>query len=158
MVYRRPDWDTYFLQITDLVARRSTCVRRKVGALIVKDNRILASGYNGAPQGLEHCLEVGCLRESMNVPSGTRHELCRGLHAEQNALIQAARYGVSTTGAICYCTTTPCVICAKMLIQAGIKKIVAGSRYPDPLAERLLNEAGIPVELNQVDTTSNKGE
>jgi dCMP deaminase len=142
---RRPSWDEYFMQITHLVAERSTCLRRKVGALIVKDKRILTTGYNGAPSGLNHCLDVGCLREKMNIPSGQRQELCRGLHAEQNAIIQAAIMGVKIGGATLYCTTFPCVTCAKMLINANIKKIIYASGYPDELSEEMLAEAGIDL-------------
>ncbi|MCL0101218.1 cytidine/deoxycytidylate deaminase family protein, partial [Peptococcaceae bacterium] len=113
----RPSWDEYFMNITKVIASRSTCLRRKVGALLVKDNHILASGYNGAPSGLKHCLEIGCLREQQSIPSGQRHELCRGLHAEQNVLIQAAVHGVAIEGATVYVTCQPCVLCAKMLIN-----------------------------------------
>jgi dCMP deaminase len=141
----RPSWDEYFMQITHLVADRSTCLRRKVGALIVKDKRILTTGYNGPPSGLKHCLETGCLREKMNIPSGQRQELCRGLHAEQNAIIQAAIMGVRIDGAILYCTTFPCVTCAKMLINANIKKIIYASGYPDELSKEMLAEAGIDL-------------
>lgn len=139
----RPDWDQYFMDITKVVASRSTCLRRRVGAIIVKDRRILASGYNGAPAGLRHCLEVGCLREQKEVPSGQRHELCRGLHAEQNALIQAAVYGIAIQGAVYYVTHQPCILCAKILINAGIKKIVFQGDYPDPLALDMFEEAGV---------------
>jgi len=132
--------------ITRMVAKRSTCMRRQVGALIVKDKRILATGYNGAPSGLKHCEEVGCIREDSNIPSGERHELCRGLHAEQNAIIQAARHGISIKDSILYCTNSPCVICAKMIINAGIKEVIYEEGYNDPLAMSLLEEAGIKVE------------
>ena len=145
----RPDWHTYFIQIAKLVSTRSTCIRRKVGAVLVKENRILSTGYNGAPQGLTHCLEIGCLREEMGIESGKQHELCRGLHAEQNAIIQAARYGISTRGAICYTTTSPCIICMKMLIQAGVKKIITIESYPDDLAEIMRKESGIAIEFIQ---------
>jgi len=120
----RPSWDQYFIDITHLVATRSTCLRRQVGALLVKDRNILATGYNGTPSGITHCEDVGCLRDRLQVPSGERHELCRGLHAEQNAIIQAARHGVNIDGATLYCTTMPCIICTKMLINAGIRRIV----------------------------------
>jgi len=129
-----------------MVAKRSTCLRRQVGALIVKDKRILATGYNGAPSGLKHCEEVGCIRDKIKVPSGQRHELCRGLHAEQNAIIQAAYHGISIKGATMYCTTSPCVICAKMIINAGIKEVIYEEGYDDPLAMELLKEAGVKVE------------
>jgi dCMP deaminase len=131
------------MKIADLVAERSTCTRRRVGAIIVKDKRIISTGYNGAPRGLKHCLEVGCLREQMGIPSGERQELCRGAHAEQNAIIQAASSGVSMDGATMYCTTAPCSTCAKMIINAGIRRLVLGERYPDALGETLVREAGI---------------
>ena len=121
-------------------------MRRQVGALIVKDKRILSTGYNGAPSGLRHCEEVGCIRKDSNIPSGERHELCRGLHAEQNAIIQAAYHGISIKGSTLYCTNSPCVICAKMIINAGIKEIIYAEGYDDPLAMKLLEEAGIKVE------------
>lgn len=141
----RPDWDEYFMAIAALVARRSTCLRRSVGAVIVKDRRILATGYNGAPAGITHCMETGCLRETMNVASGQRHELCRGIHAEQNAIIQAAYHGVSIQGATLYCTNLPCSICTKMLINAGIGRIYYCSGYADELSQHLLDEADICV-------------
>jgi dCMP deaminase len=144
-INNRPDWDSYFLDIIEVVSRRSTCRRRSVGAGLVRDRRILATGYNGAPSKLKHCLDIGCLREEMNVPSGERHELCRGLHAEQNAIIQAAMHGVSAKGATLYCTNQPCVICAKMIINAGIVRIVIRDNYSDPLAAQMLKEAGISV-------------
>jgi dCMP deaminase len=145
-VRSRPDWDTYFLDIVDLVSRRSTCLRRAVGAGLVRDKRILATGYNGAPSKLKHCLDIGCLREQLSVPSGERHELCRGLHAEQNAIIQAALHGVSAKDSTLYCTNHPCVICAKMIINAGISRIVIRDGYSDKLAADMLKEAGIIVE------------
>ena len=129
-----------------MVAKRSTCLRRQVGAIIVKDKRILATGYNGAPSGLKHCEEVGCIREKKEIPSGQRHELCRGLHAEQNAIIQAAYHGISIKDSTLYCTNSPCVICAKMIINAGIKEVIYEEGYDDPLAMELLKEAGIKVE------------
>jgi dCMP deaminase len=132
--------------ITKLVATRSTCLRRQVGAILVKDKRILASGYNGAPSGLRHCEEVGCLRANSSVPSGERHELCRGLHAEQNLIIQAACHGISIKGAILYCTNKPCVICTKMIINAGIIKIYYEDGYDDPLSDQMINEAGLEIE------------
>lgn len=134
------------MEIAYIVAKRSTCLRRKVGAVVVKEHRILSTGYNGAPAGLAHCAEVGCVREKMNVPSGERHELCRGLHAEMNALLQAAYYGVSVAGAMVYSTNYPCGICAKMLVNSGIKKIVIVADYPDNLAKRILAEAKIVVK------------
>ena len=144
---QRPDWNEYFIDIALLVSRRSTCTRRSVGAVLVKDKRILATGYNGAPSGLAHCAEVGCLRAQQQVPSGQRHELCRGLHAEQNAIIQAAFHGISISGATLYCTTVPCSICLKMLINAGIRQMVCVEGYPDQLTESFLREAGIHIEI-----------
>ena len=142
---KRPDWDEYFLDIADLVSRRSTCRRRSVGAVLVKERRILATGYNGAPSGLRHCLDLGCLREQNNVPSGERHELCRGLHAEQNSIIQAALHGVSVKEATLYCTNHPCSICAKMIINAGVAKVIFQEGYSDQLSEDMLQEAGVEV-------------
>ncbi|UCH20505.1 MAG: cytidine/deoxycytidylate deaminase family protein [Deltaproteobacteria bacterium] len=144
-VENRPSWKDYFMDITALVAQRSTCTRRAVGAIIVKDKRILSTGYNGAPSGIRHCTDVGCLRESLNVPSGERHELCRGIHAEQNAIIQAAYHGVSVKGATLFCTNLPCSICTKMIINAGIKKICYQDGYADSLSEEMFQEAGIEV-------------
>ena len=141
----RPSWDEYFLEVARLVSRRATCLRRSVGAVLVKDKRILATGYNGAPRGLSHCLDVGCIREKLKIPSGQRHELCRALHAEQNALIQASLYGISVKDATLYATNQPCIICAKMLINAGIKEIVVADGYPDRMAAEFLKEAGIKV-------------
>ncbi|SHE58670.1 dCMP deaminase [Caldanaerobius fijiensis DSM 17918] len=141
----RPDWDEYFMEIAHVVMKRSTCLRRHVGAVIVKDKRILATGYNGAPSGIAHCSEVGCLRDQMNIPSGERHELCRGLHAEQNAIIQAAMSGVSIKGSSIYVTNQPCSLCAKMIINAGIIRVIYKGDYPDEFAIKLLNEAGINV-------------
>jgi dCMP deaminase len=141
----RPSWDEYFMDIVNLVARRSTCLRRGVGAVLVKDKRLLTTGYNGAPSGLRHCLEVGCLREEMKISSGERHELCRGLHAEQNAIIQAAVHGVSIKGATLYCTNHPCSICLKMIINAGITDIIYRDGYSDDLAARMLEESSIHV-------------
>jgi dCMP deaminase len=142
----RPSWPEYFMGITKLVATRSTCLRRQVGATLVKDKRILASGYNGAPSGLRHCEDVGCLRANSSVPSGERHELCRGLHAEQNLIIQAAYHGISIKDAILYCTNKPCVICTKMIINAGISKIYYEDGYDDPLADQMIEEAGLEME------------
>ncbi|NLX65001.1 MAG: cytidine deaminase [Clostridiaceae bacterium] len=141
----RPSWDEYFMNIVDLVKTRSTCLRRQVGALIVKDKRILASGYNGAPVGCKHCAEVGCIRNKLNIPSGQRHEICRATHAEQNAIVQAAYSGTSIKGATMYVTTQPCVLCAKLCINAGITKIIFRGDYPDELAMELLKEAGVRV-------------
>ena len=145
MADTRTSWDEYFMDITKRVATRSTCLRRAVGAILVHDKRIIASGYNGGPTGLAHCLDIGCLREKLGIPSGQQHELCRGIHAEQNAIIQAARYGVSIEGATLYCTTQPCTQCTKMLINAGITEIVYAEGYPDDLARELLDESGIVV-------------
>jgi dCMP deaminase len=143
----RISWDEYFIQSAELIARRSTCMRRQVGAVLVKDNRIIASGYNGAPSGIKHCgdREEGCLRMAMNIKSGERHELCRAIHAEQNALIQCSKNGVSAEGATCYVTVSPCIICLKMLINAGVKKIVTYDYYPDELSKELLEESGIEI-------------
>lgn len=131
------------MNITYLVAERSTCLRRKVGAVLVKDKRILATGYNGAPSGLKHCLDIGCLREEEGIPSGERHELCRGLHAEQNVIIQAAYHGISIADSTIFCTNLPCVICTKMLINAGVKYIFYREGYADTLSRDMLAEAGI---------------
>ncbi len=133
------------MEIAELVSKRSTCLRRKVGAVIVKDKRILSTGYNGAPSGIKHCYETGCLREKLKVPSGERHELCRGLHAEQNAIIQAAYHGVEIKGSVLYCTNLPCIICTKMLINAGIIKIYYKDGYPDKLSKDMLDEAKIDL-------------
>ena len=142
----RASWEEYFMQIAEIVKTRSTCLRRQVGALIVKDNRIITTGYNGAPEGIKHCSDLGsCLRSELKIPSGERHELCRALHAEQNAIIQAAKIGVSTQGATMYVTLQPCVICAKMAINAGIKKIVYKGDYPDELSLNMLNEANVEL-------------
>lgn len=141
----RPSWDEYFMRVTREVAERSTCLRRKVGAILVKDKHILATGYNGAPTGLPHCAEVGCLRTQSNVPSGERAELCRGIHAEQNAIIQAAVHGVQIPGATLYSTTQPCILCAKMLINAGVVRIVYEGPYPDELARAMMEEAGLEM-------------
>lgn len=150
----RPSWETYFMDIAHLVAKRSTCTRRAVGAIVVKDRRILSTGYNGAPSKVGHCLDVGCLREQMNIPSGERHELCRGIHAEQNAIIQAAYHGVPIKGATLYCTNLPCVICAKMIINAGIVRIFYESGYADTLSKEMLAEAEVElvkIESNQME-------
>jgi len=142
----RPSWPEYFMSIAKLVATRSTCLRRNVGAVLVKDKKILATGYNGAPTGIRHCEETGCLREKLNVKSGERHELCRGLHAEQNVIIQSAYYGVATKGTTLYSTHKPCIICSKMLINAGVEKIFFAEGYPDTLADEMLAEANIELE------------
>lgn len=139
----RPRIDEYFMEIATVIAKRSTCLRNHVGALFVKNKRILTTGYNGAPSGLPHCDEVGCAREG--VASGTRHELCRAVHAEQNAIIQAALHGVSIEGSTLYCTHQPCILCAKMMINARIRKVVYSSSYPDETALDFLEQAGIEV-------------
>jgi dCMP deaminase len=143
--HARPGWDEYFLDIALLIARRATCRRRSVGAVLVKDRRILATGYNGAPTGLRHCLDLGCLREQYNIPSGQRHELCRGLHAEQNSIIQAALHGVSVKDATLYCTNYPCVICAKMIINAGILAVFYRDGYEDALTLDMFDKAKVSL-------------
>jgi len=140
---KRPSWDSYFIQMAQVVAGRSTCLRRQVGAVMVKDKQILSTGYNGSPSGLQHCDEVGCLRQSLGVPSGERHEICRAVHAEQNALVQAAKHGVAITGADLYTTHQPCVLCTKLLINAGIKRVIYVYSYPDELAVKMATEAGL---------------
>ncbi len=143
---QRPSWDEYFIKMAELAATRSTCIRRQVGAVIVKDKRVITTGYNGAPKGIEHCEDRGgCLREQMGIPSGERHELCIALHAEQNAIIQAATLAQSIEGATIYVTHQPCVICSKMIINAGIRRIVVKEGYPDDLAVKLLEEAGLKI-------------
>ncbi len=142
---KRPTWDEYFMKAAFLVCERSTCLRRRVGAVLVKDRQILATGYNGAPKGISHCEVVGCLREKLGVPSGQRHEICRGLHAEQNVILQAASFGVSTRESTLYITNAPCSICAKMIINAGIKEVVIESEYPDKMAIEFLKQAGITL-------------
>jgi len=144
-VKKRPGWDEYFLEVAGLVSKRATCLRRSVGAVLVKDKKILATGYNGAPSGIRHCEVVGCLREKLKIPSGQRHELCRGLHAEQNVLLQAALYGVGTKESTLYITNQPCIICAKMIINAGISEIVFVGDYPDKMAREFLKEAGTKI-------------
>lgn len=145
--HARPSWDEYFMDIAKAVATRSTCLRRQVGAILVRDKRILATGYNGAPSGLQHCSEAGCLRDRLGVPAGERHEICRGSHAEQNALAQSARYGIAVDGATVYCTNEPCSICTKLLINAGIIEIVYNLPYPDELARQLRSEAGLAARV-----------
>jgi dCMP deaminase len=145
IMLKRPSYDEYFMEMAHVVSKRSTCLRRHVGAILVKDKHILSTGYNGAPKGLKHCSEVGCIREDMNIPSGERHELCRGLHAEQNAIIQAAVFGTSIKGSTLYCTNTPCVVCVKMLINAGVEEIVYSGDYPDDLAKKMLAESKIKI-------------
>lgn len=141
----RLSWDDYFMDITRLVSKRSTCLRRHVGAVIVRDKRMLATGYNGAPRGIAHCEETGCLREKLGIPSGQQQELCRGIHAEQNAIIQAAVSGVSIEGSQIYSVTQPCVVCAKMIINSGIRKVIYQDSYPDELSKQMFDEAGIEL-------------
>ena len=141
----RPSWDEYFMEIADVVKKRSTCIRRQVGAILVKDKQILTTGYNGSPKNLEHCDKTGCKRQELNIPSGQRHELCRALHAEQNAIIQAAHNGVGINGSTLYVTTRSCVLCAKMCINAGISKIIYKGDYPDDMSNEMLEEAGIEM-------------
>jgi len=146
---KRPNWDEYFMKAAFLVSERSTCLRRHVGAVLIKDKQILATGYNGAPMGITHCDSVGCLREKLKVPSGQRHEICRGLHAEQNVLLQAAKHGVSVRESSIYITNAPCSICAKMIINAGITEVIISDNYPDSMAKKFLKEARI--KLRKVD-------
>ncbi|RJS68957.1 cytidine deaminase [ANME-2 cluster archaeon] len=143
----RPTLDEYFMNIADIVATRSTCLRRQIGAVIVRDKRIISTGYNGAPRGAAHCLDIGCIREQENIESGTMHEICRAVHAEQNAVIQAALHGVSTQGSTLYCTHQPCAICAKILINAGIVRVIFRQPYPDNRAMKFFEEAGVEVEV-----------
>jgi dCMP deaminase len=143
----RPSWDEYFMNIAELAATRSTCLRRQVGSVIVKDKKILATGYNGAPSGLKHCLDIGCLRDKLGIPSGERHELCRATHAEQNAIVQAALFGVSIRNSTLYSTTQPCILCTKLIINAGIKKIVIKDSYPDEMSREMLKEAGVEIQI-----------
>jgi dCMP deaminase len=149
---QRPSWDSYFMQITRLVSTRSTCLRRNVGAVLVKDKRILATGYNGVARDLAHCLDIGCLRDKMHVPSGQRHELCRGIHAEQNAIIQAATSGINIQGSVLYVTHYPCSLCVKMILNASINRIHYLEGYPDDLAKELALEGR--MELIQMDPAS----
>lgn len=142
---KRPSLDSYFLEIASVVSKRSTCLRNNVGAVLVRDKRILSTGYNGAPSGLPHCLDMGCIRDQEGIPSGTCHERCRAIHSEQNAIVQAAIHGVSISGSTCYCTHQPCVICAKMLVNAGIVRIVYREAYPDVEALKLFSECRVEV-------------
>lgn len=143
----RPSWEEYFMGIAQLVSRRSTCLRRQVGAVLVKHKNVLATGYNGTPTGVTHCEETGCLREQLNIPSGERHELCRGLHAEQNVIVQAAKHGINIDGSTLFCTNAPCIICAKMIINSGIKEIVYLDGYPDILSKEILEESGVDFRV-----------
>lgn len=150
----RPEPDEYFLKIALVVAERSTCLRHHVGAVAVKNKHILSTGYNGAAAGVKDCLELGCLRDEKNIPSGTRHEICRGIHAEQNAIIQASLHGVSIEGATIYCTHSPCILCAKMLANARIKRFVTFAHYADDSFKELFDEAGIEFDLKPRPSTS----
>jgi len=143
---QRPSLDEYFLEIAFVVGKRATCLRNNVGAVIVRDKRILSTGYNGAPSGMEHCLDTGCIRNLENIPSGTRHEKCRAVHSEQNAIIQAAIHGVSISGATIYCTHQPCVLCAKMIINSNIVRVVYATPYPDEDSLKFFRESGVKVE------------
>jgi len=144
--FLRPSWDDYFMKLAEFTAKRSTCLRHAVGAVLVKDKRILSTGYNGAPSGMAHCLEIGCVRDKLKIPSGTHHEICRAVHAEQNAVIQCAIYGASSKKSTIYVTHQPCTICTKILINAGIKRIVFEKAYPDEYSQSLLKEAGVKLE------------
>jgi len=145
----RPDTGDYFLKIASVVAERSTCRRHHVGAVAVRDKHILATGYNGAPSGLKDCLELGCLRDELNIPSGERHEICRGIHAEQNVIIQASLHGLSLEGSTIYATHTPCVLCAKMLVNAKIKRYVSFGKYNDNTFIDLFRQAGIELDIKK---------
>ncbi|AKL97644.1 deoxycytidylate deaminase [Endomicrobium proavitum] len=146
----RPSWDEYFMKLAWLVAERSTCVRHHVGAVIVRDKRILTTGYNGAAAGVKDCLELGCLRDELKIPSGTRHEICRAIHAEQNAIIQGGFHGINIKNSTLYCTHSPCVLCAKMIVNAGIKRVVAGIEYPDNSYKDLFNQASVEYTTLQI--------
>jgi dCMP deaminase len=135
------------MKMAMLVAERSTCLRRQVGAVLVKNNQVIASGYNGSPKHILHCNSTGCMREKLNVPSGEKHELCRGVHAEQNTIIQAALNGTSLVNSVLYCTNFPCSICAKMIINAEINEVYVLENYPDDLAKEMFAEAGTEVIL-----------
>jgi len=160
----RPTYDEYFMSMAFLAATRSTCLRRKVGAVLVKNKHVLATGYNGPPKGMKHCDETGCLREELGIPSGERHEICRGLHAEQNAIIQAAVFGISIDESVIYVTDTPCVVCAKMLINSGVKEIIYGGDYPDDLARQMIDESNLSIRqfegriINPLELLKNKSD
>lgn len=145
--FQRPDWDSYFMMLAAAAATRSTCLRRQIGAVIVREGQVISTGYNGAPRGVPHCSETGCLREKLGIPSGERHEICRGSHAEMNAIAQAAAVGIATAQAELYCTHAPCAFCTKAIINAGIHRIVYIHGYPDELGERLRTEAGLDVSV-----------
>lgn len=142
----RIDWKSYFMKMAQLAAERSTCIRRRVGAVAVRDNHVLATGYNGAPKGQTHCIDQGCLREELNIPSGERHEICRGVHAEQNIICQAALHGASLEGAIIYCTTQPCSICARLIVNSGIQKVIYLEGYPDEMTIGILKNMLEPFD------------
>lgn len=146
----RPTWHEYFLNFAELASKRSTCLRRHVGAVAVKDKRILATGYNGVPPGQDHCEKTGCLRQQLNIASGQRHEICRGIHAEQNLIIQAALHGVCLYQSVIYCTHMPCYICAKMLIGCGVKEIYFVDGYPDEFTSKLFTEARVSSTMLKV--------
>lgn len=152
----RPAWDEYFIKMSFLVAERSTCLRHHVGAVIVKNKRVLTTGYNGAASGVKDCLELGCLRDKLNIPSGTRHEICRAIHAEQNAIIQAALHGISISGATIYCTHSPCILCAKMIANAKISSFVTCFEYPDNSFRKLFKETGIKYKSVKIPNFSIK--
>jgi len=147
----RPTLDEYFMEIAEVVAKRSTCLRNNVGAVIVRDKRILSTGYNGAPRDMEHCLEIGCIRDQQNIASGTRHEMCRAVHAEQNAIIQSALHGVSIEDATLYCTHQPCILCAKMIINSKIKRVVYSNKYPDDEAINFFKKACVEINIFKPD-------
>lgn len=154
---KRPSWDEYFMNLAEIAGTRSTCLRHKLGAVMVKNKRIIATGYNGAPRGIEHCLEVGCLRDKLKIPSGTHHEICMGVHAEQNLVIQAALHGASTEESDVFLTHGPCAVCAKILINAGIKRIVYQNNYPDEFSKKLLKQAKVKLmKLNWNDEKKKK--
>lgn len=144
---KRPSIDDYFLKIATVVGTRSTCHRHNVGAVLVRDKQILSTGYNGAAAGVKDCLELGCLRDELKIPSGTRHEICRAVHAEQNAIIQAALHGVSTQDSTLYCTHSPCNLCAKIMVNAGVKRVVCIEYYPDDSWQALFKEAGVTLDV-----------
>ena len=145
--YKRPTWDEYFMKMAYLVAERSTCIRHHIGAVIVKNNYVISTGYNGAASGVKDCIELGCLRDQMGIASGTRHEICRAIHAEQNAIIQAALHGATTENATLYCTHSPCILCAKMIVNAKIKKVIVSKYYPDKSYEELFKEANVEFKI-----------
>lgn len=147
----RPSIDEYFMEIASVVSKRSTCLRNQVGAVIVKDKRILSTGYNGAPRNLDHCLDIGCIRKQNDIPSGERHELCRGVHAEQNAIIQSAIHGVSIENSTLYSTHQPCILCAKLIINAKIRRVVFANSYPDDAALKFLKQANVDVEQQDIE-------